>query len=413
MTTRYTNLRLAALIMLGLVVAAFSPIRTDSSRKAPSRYLYVWAGSGNDTTPGVDVVTVLDANPSSPRYGSVLAAVTVDSAGRMPHHTEFELPAKGAFFANDFSGNKSFLIDYSTPTAPRLSGRVGTVPGGYRMHSFARLANGHVVATVQFGDSALAGRPGMLAEFDGAGKLIRTGSARDSSFPGARIRTYALALLPAIDRIVTTSSPMDSEQTAHVLQVWRLSDLKLLKTLAMPENGRDSSHMYPFEVRTLSDGRSAIVNTYYCGFFRVTGIDAEPKVERVLALPLPRNIGCSVPVIAGRFMVMPIAYAHRYATIDLSDPAHIREVASFPTDSHFFPHWASADPGSDRLVFTDQGDGRPTVALAHFDRSSGRLTWDERFRDPGSRTPGVSYHRAQWPNGLKGMLMPHGALFVP
>jgi len=413
MTTRYTKLRLAVFFILALVVAAFSPIRTDSSRKAPSRYLYVWAGSGNDTTPGVDVMTVLDANPSSPRYGSVLAALTVDSAGRMPHHIEFVLPAKGPFFANDFSSNKSFLIDYSRPTAPRLSGYVGTVPGGYKLHSFARLANGHVIATVQFGDSIVAGRPGMLAEFDETGKLVRTGSARDAAFPGARIRTYALTLLPAIDRIVTTSSPMDSEQTAHVVQVWRLSDLKLLKTLPMPDNGRDSSHKYPFEVRTLSDGRTALVNTYYCGFFRLTGIDAEPKVERVLALPLPRNIGCSVPVIAGHFMVMPISYAHRYATIDLSDPAHLREIASLPTDATFSPHWAAADPGSDRLVFTGHGDGPPKVMLAHFDPATGRLAWDERFRDPGSRTPGVSYHRAQWPNGLKGMLMPHGALFVP
>jgi hypothetical protein len=343
----------------------------------------------------------------------VLAALTVDSAGHMPHHTEFALPAKGAFFANDFSGNKSFMIDYSRPTAPRLSGRVATVPSGYKLHSFARLANGHVIATVQFGDSSVSGRPGMLAEFDESGKLVRTGSARDVGFPGARIRTYALTLLPRIDRIVTTSSPMDTEHTAHVVQVWRLSDLKLLKTMPVPENGTDSSHMYPFEVRTLSDGRTALVNTYYCGFFRVTGVDTDPKIERVLTMPLPRNVGCSVPVIAGHFMVMPIAYAHRYATIDLSDPAHIREVASFPTESNFYPHWAAADPGSDRLVFTDQGDGPPKVVLAHFDRATGRLSWDQGFRDAGSATPGVSYHRAQWPNGLKGMLMPHGALFVP
>jgi hypothetical protein len=410
---RHTNLRLATLVLVTLVVGAFSPIRTDSSRAVPARYLYVWAGSGNDTTPGVDVMTVLDANPSSPRYGHVLAVLTVDSAGRMPHHTEFTLPKKGAFFVNDFSGNKSFLIDYSKPISPRVSGRVATVPSGYRLHSFARLPNGHVLATVQFGDSSVAGRPGMLAEFDETGKLVRTGSARDAAFPGARIRTYALTLLPAIDRVVTTSSPMDHEQTAHVVQVWRLSDLKLLKTLPMPDNGRDSSHKYPFEVRTLSDGRTALVNTYYCGFFRLTGIDAEPKVERVLALPLPRNIGCSVPVIAGHFMVMPISYAHRYATIDLSDPAHLREIASLPTDATFSPHWAAADPGSDRLVFTGHGDGPPKVMLAHFDPATGRLAWDERFRDPGSRTPGVSFHREQWPNGLKGMLMPHGALFVP
>jgi hypothetical protein len=399
--------------LLAFVVAACSATGTGAGINQPSRYLYVWAGSGNHTTVGNDVLTVLDADQSSPRYGTVLSVLTVDSAGRMPHHTEFSLPGKNPFFANDFAGDKSFLIDHAEPASPRVAGRVAAVPGGYRVHSFARLANGHVLATVQFGDSTLAGRPGMLVEFDQTGKLVRSSSSRDPAFPGARIRTYALATLPAIDRVVTTSSPMDSEVTAHVVQVWRLSDLKLLKTLPTPEVPGDSAHMYPFEVRALADGRTALINTYYCGFFRLTGIESDPKVERVLALPLPRNIGCSVPVIAGKFMVMPIAYAHRYSTLDISDPAHVREVSSLPTDSTFYPHWAAADPGSDRLVFTDQGDGHPTVALAHFDRATGRLTWDERFRDAGSTKRGVSYHRAAWPNGLKGMLMPHGALFVP
>ena len=163
----------------------------------------------------------------------------------------------------------------------------------------------------------------------------------------------------------------------------------------------------------MADGKTALVNSYYCGFFTLSDIGGKPHVERVMSMPLPRNMGCSVPVMAGKFMVMPIAYAHRYATIDISDPAHPKEIASFPTDTTFFPHWASADPGSDRLVFTDQGDGPPKVMIAHLDRATGRLTWDERFRDAGSSSPGVSYHRAHWPNGLTGMLMPHGALFVP
>jgi hypothetical protein len=48
----------------------------------------------------------------------------------------------------------------------------------------------------------------------------------------------------------------------------------------------------------------------------------------------------------------------------------------------------------------------------HVDRTTGRLSWDERFRDQGATTPGVSYHRASFPNGVKGMAMPHGAVFV-
>jgi hypothetical protein len=155
-----------------------------------------------------------------------------------------------------------------------------------------------------------------------------------------------------------------------------------------------------------------MMNTYTCGFYHITNLGKDPKVTRVLAMKQPENFGCSVPLVAGKFWIMPIAYAHRYATLDISDPEHPREVASFKTDSTFFPHWIAADPLSDRVVVTDQGDGPPMVMIAHLDRATGRLRWDEKFRDAGSAKPGVSYRRDSWPNGLKGMAMPHGALFV-
>ncbi len=376
-----------------------------------SRYLYVWAGTGNDTTKGIDMITVLDADPASPRYGAVLAAITADSNGRMPHHTELEAPAQGPLFVNDYSGDESFLVNFSTPGSPKLTRKLASVPGGRRLHSFQRLANGHVLATVQFGDGSVPGNPGGLAEFDAGGNLLRTSWSRDSTFPGARIRTYAPAVVAQLDRVVTTSAPMDTERTANVIQVWRLSDLRLLKTLAVPVTPGDSTHLNPFEARTLADG-TVLMNSYTCGLFRISNLAGEPQIERVLKLSDLPKVGCSVPVLSGHFLLMPIAYAHRYATIDISDPSHPREVASFPTDTTFFPHWASPDPGSDRVVLTDQGDGVPMVKIVHFDRSTGRLSWDSTFKDSGATTPGVSYHKDRWPNGVTGMAMPHGAVFV-
>jgi len=396
-------------ILLALLVAAPGGAQRAKSSAGPSRYLYVWAGTGGDTTRGVDMMTVIDADPKSSGYGTVRAALTVDSAGNMPHHTEFTAPRNGVLAANDFSGDKSYLVDFRTPETPRLAGRLERVPGGRRLHSFERLDNGHLLATVQFSTDSETGHPGALAEFDAQGKLVRIGWSRDPAFPGARIRTYALAVVKSADRIVTTSSPMDDEKTADVVQLWRLSDLTLLKTLRVPVTPGDSAHRYPFEVRALADG-SVMLNTYYCGFYHVTGLAGSPSIARVLVMP--KNSGCSVPVIVGRYMVMPIAYAHRYATIDIADPDHPREVASFRTDSTFFPHWASVDPGTDRIVVTDQGDGAPMVKIMRLDPSTGRLSWDERFRDRGAASPGVSYHRASFPNGVTGMAMPHGAVFV-
>ncbi|MBA3340604.1 MAG: hypothetical protein H0T48_02085 [Gemmatimonadaceae bacterium] len=379
----------------------------------PSRYLYVWAGTGDLKTKGVNSLIVIDADPTSAKYGAVINALTVDSSGGVPHHTEFDLPKSGSFFLNDYGVDRSYMIDFSNPAKPRLAGRTASVTQGKMMHSFARLPNGHVLATVQHGDHNVAGHPGGLAELDGKGKLVRYGSSQDAAFPGALIRTYALTTLPAIDRVVTTSSPMDMERTANVVQVWRLSDLKLLKTLAVPEVSTDSAYMFPFEVRTLADGRTVMMNTYYCGFYTITGVESEPTIERVMVMKHPKNIGCSVPVIAGKFMVMPIAYAHRFATLDISDPAHPVEVASVAMDSTFYPHWISRDPGSDRIVVTDQGDGPPKVMLGRFDANTGKLAWDDRFRDAGAAKPGVSFLNVKWPNGVKGKATPHGAVFVP
>jgi hypothetical protein len=398
----------SSLLVVALLFVAACSGRVDR----PSRYLYVWAGTMSGGSPGLDMITVLDADPASATYGKVLDALTVDSSGKMPHHSEYSLPTGAPLFVNDFATDKSFLIDFTTPERPRLAGHVATVPGGHVLHSFSRLANGHVLATVQFGNDSVEGNPGGLAEFDAQGKLVRVGWSRDSTFAGAHIRPYGLAVLPAADRAVTTSSPMDKEITANVVQVWRLSDLTLLKTLAVPDVGGDSAYMHPFEPRTLEDG-SVLLDSYYCGFFRITGFDQEPRIDRVGALPLPENKGCGVTAIVGHYMVLPVANAHRYLTIDIADPTHPTTVASLQADSTFFPHWVAADPRSDRVVFTDQGNGRPIVRVAHLDRSTGRLSWDEQFRSDAATLPGVSYDRATWPNGVTGMAMPHAALFVP
>ena len=219
---------------------------------APARYLYVWAGTGNDTTDGVDMMTVIDANPASATYATIFAAVLVDSSGRMPHHTEFTLPATGPLFANDYSGDKSFW-SISAPRKRLGTRRLASVPGGRRLHSFARLPSGHVLATVQL--AMVPCRATRVARrVRRGGNPVRSGWSRDSTFPNARIRTYAITVVPESDRVVTTSTPMDNEKTANVVQVWRLSDLRLLKTLPVPEIAGDSTHVYPFEVRTLADG---------------------------------------------------------------------------------------------------------------------------------------------------------------
>ena len=399
------------LSLLSLVVVVSIGFRfSDPLTFKPARYLYVWAGTGHHDTTGIGMVAVFDVDPESKSYGSVIEVLTVDSASQMPHHTEFSPPTNAtSFFANDFGADKSYLIDFSTPAKPRLVGQTMKVPGARKMHSFARLPNGNVLATLQFGDGKTEGDPGALAEFDRNGRLVRSGSSVDKAFPTSRIRTYGLTALPRIDRAVTTSSPMDNEVAEHVVQVWRLSNLELLKTLRVPKVPGDTAHMYPFELRTMADGETVFLNSYACGFYRIAGLGASPTIERIMALP---HFGCSVPYLSGKLMLMPIAYGHRIVTFDISNPAKPVELASFATDSTFFPHWISGDPGSDRIVMTDQGDGIPRLMIGILDHATGRISLDEKFRDAGSDKPGVSLENVNWPNGVKGKVMAHGALFI-
>jgi hypothetical protein len=381
---------------------------------APSPYLFVWAGPNGASAGGNDFIAVLDANPASRTYGKVLASRDVAVAGAMAHHIELTLPTGHALFASDYMTGRIFLLDLANPLRPHLVARIDSVPGFRRPHSFARLPNGNVVTSMQFGDRSVAGDPGGLAEFDPAGRLLRTSSAADAGFPGARIRPNGVELLPAIDRIVTTSMPMDDERTADVVQIWRLSDLHLLKTIAVPQVAGDSTGNFPYDTRALADGRTAMLDTYYCGLYRISRLDTSaPRIELVHTLRVPHAEGCAVAVVVGRYWVVPVAYGRVIVSLDVTDPAHPVEVSRLRTDSTFLPHWISADRASDRLVINSADDGDARVLIAHLDRRTGKLAWDARFRDAGSARPGVSFDRRQWPHGSASHAMAHSALFGP
>lgn len=388
----------------------------------PSRYLYVWS-STMDTTKAAarpyDFLAVVDLQPddstAGSRYGRVVRLVPVPARNTMAHHAEQHFVEGRNFFTSGYHSGQLFLFDTKMHAEPRFLRNIDSVPGFVTPHSLVPLANGHVLATVQFSADTSAGRPGALAEFDDDGRVLRTSSAADPAFPGAHIRPYGIEVIPSLDRVVTTSSPMDEEHTAHVVQFWRLSDLHLLRTLVLPARA-DSANQYPFEPRVLGDGRTVLVNSYLCGFYRVTALETlQPSVEHVFSLARAGAgfQGCAVPSIVGHFWVMPIAYQHRVAVLDVSNPSHPKEVSSLPTDTTFFPHWSSADPTSDRVVITEQGDGAPRVMIARLDARTGALRWDERFRDSGATVPGLGFERVEGPAGVIAAAMPHASVFVP
>jgi hypothetical protein len=419
----------AAFVALTCVTACTRPERsaTATAGGSPGRFVYVFAGytgqepaggHTHDTTPDSsrpsDFVAVIDVDSTSPTYAQVVGVVSTGAAASMPHHTELVMPDSGwPFAANAYLGDATYLVDVRNPTAPVITGKLDSVPRYRSPHSFARLPNGDLVGTYQYGDKSVKGDPGALARFTRDGRLLRVTTAADPAFAGQELRTYSLDVSATTDLVLTTSVPMDPAETtsADVVQLWRLSDLTLRKTLPLPPSVNDSTSRYPFEVRFLTDGKSALLNTYYCGFYLLSELaGASPRVEPVLALSHPEHIGCGVPLLIGRWWIMPVASTREFIVYDVADAKRPRRAGALAADSSFEPHWIARDPGSDRLVLTAEGP-RPAVRLARFDTTTGRISWDESFREKGSGALGVSFDRTDWPGGAPGRAAPHGALF--
>lgn len=406
----------------------------------PSPYLYVWAGDADAAEGDSDFLAVVDADPESPTYGSVLGTAPVGSAGNNPHHSELIAPSDGLLFANGFDANRTFLFDLSSTGEPSFVRELEKVPGFEYPHSFYRLENHHVLATFQRGDGSRPGDTGGLAEFDRDGDFVRVSSAADPDFEGRMIRPYAVEVFPQIDRVLTTSNAMPLidhetggflfERAENVLQLWRLSDLSLLTTFMLPGlppaeepecfvehlmTGQDctpsriAGHNRPFEARTLPDG-SAILNTFACGLYRIHAMDTdEPQVD--VLMNWPEMAGCSVPTIVGKFEVLPIMFANAIVTLDVSDPTSPVEVARQTFDEGFMPHYAQVDPGTYRVVVTGIGPNAGQVLMYWVDPDTGELTPDEAFGQADGLEKGLSMARDEWPHGPTGPAIPHAVLF--
>lgn len=70
--------------------------------------------------------------------------------------------------------------------------------------------------------------------------------------------------------------------------------------------------------------------------------------------------------------------------MDIADLKNIREISRVTFDDKQWPHWISADPNGRRLVVDSGGYGADMIFVVNFDRPTGALLLDERFRNPGS-----------------------------
>jgi len=400
-------LRRLSLILLCLF-AWIAPLHA-ADKGAPGHYLFVW--TGDQDKQGKDFLAVFDGDPRSPGYGKLLTTLATDQKSVRIHHTEYVMSESGMLFANDHDANRTFIFDLRDPLHPKVVASFTDLAGFAKPHSFLRLPNGNVLATFQHvtGGSHHSGKAlgGGLVEIDDHGRAVRAVGNVDPAFPNALMMPYSLAILPEIDRVLSTNSSMHDEDIGGTtIQLWRLSDLKLLKTAYLDTGVERYAHINPEEARVGPD-RAVYVQTLACGIERVTGL-ASGGLTSKLVHTFPGN-WCGVPTIVGHYLVQSVPAIHGYIVLDIANGERPREVSRLTINASYSPHWTAWDVTSRRLVVTS-GQRGDRMYLLKLDETSGALTIDETFRGEDGR-PGFSFAPRAWPHGWTGEGQPHGAVF--
>ncbi len=424
-------MRRLALAFLLVGSAACSRVATPRAPSAPS-YLYVWAG--DSAKAASDFLAVIDADSTSPKYGAVIATTPTGERGASPHHTEAEMPANGHLLANGFGAGRTYLFDLTAPSSPRLITAFGDRNGFSHPHTYIRLANGNVLATFQYAADSSAPAPthhhdgardgpgataravthttGGLVEMDERGAVVRAASASDPAIRDRFIYPYSVLALAPIDRAISTTTDMDDKNTratSEWVQVWRLSDLTLMKSIALPPGPRGDEHRFTGEPHLLPDGKSVYIHTFNCGLYLVRDIDgATPAARFVKGFT---GTGCGVPLLIGHFWIQTVPGTFSVVSLDISDPEHPREVSSVTVGKDEYPHWLASDPTNTRLVLNSGGSTGNRLFVMHFDKGTGALAIDRRFRDANDTLPGLKMSGRRWPNGWTGTAFPHGTVF--
>jgi hypothetical protein len=274
----------------------------------------------------------------------------------------------------------------------RLVGQFGAHGEYGHPHSFLRLPNGNLLGTFQMRHTDTGMLPGGLVEMTPGGEMVRSSPAMGPGVP-LGLRPYSAAIVPSLDRIVTSTTDMDSDNPykANQLQIWRLSDLALLHTITLPHGPRGNEADYTAEPRLLPDGRTVMVSTFNCGLYLLEGLDGNsPSGKFVASFPLEPDMYCAIPVVAGRYWITTVPAYPAVVSLDITDPSRPHEAARVMLQPGDVPHWIAMEPGTRRLVLTGYGNLEGKVMMLTFDSTTGKLGVDSLFRTitlPGSSAP--------------------------
>lgn len=380
---------------------------------------------------------MLDVEPRSRRYATVVATAPVGSSGNEPHGLG-PLRADGKLMGAGVRTSRVFTFDVRDPRAPDV---VEVVEGATWTHQSPTNVVGRrrgalfVTCPDRRGYRGtpyeLLDAPGGLVVLDPAGRAAE-------EIPGAApdARAFIVAptdgvVLPGNRRIVTTNRGHGYAPTVTgpfmpgiVVQVWPVDGRRPLATRVLDAGPRGAENLGPDAIAVLARRPFVFVATAEGGAL----YGANFVGETIPAFRLLHDFGEESRPAAmaatpdDRFLVVALRGPGEVAVLDVTNPYAPRVV-----DDVELPGGAEAGPGAlavsadgSRIAVSTYGIETPTlhesgtrrVLLLRLDTVTGAVRVDRAFRDEFTGEPGLDFRRMSWPHGASGAARPAGLRFI-
>jgi len=269
------------------------------------KLLYVWTRDGDGKES--DFLSVVDVDPRSGSYGTILATVPTNSSANEAHHFGYTANADRIMAAGMFT-NTLFVYDVkSDPRKPRLLRTVALDPTGYSgPHTMYAVPGGVLIAML---GRVGGGGPGALILVDDDGTFKRAWPVvRPDGQPGYM---YDVGVKPEMNRMVTSSwahpghikAGDHPQHSGKEVVVWDWRKKKIVQVQEVD--------LAPLEVRWMHGprGRGGFTNAAFGNsvwYWEDANDDGQLEFHRVIALP-----DNSVPAD------MRVSYDNRYLYVSL------------------------------------------------------------------------------------------------
>ncbi len=251
---RYTRAAALAGVMLGLNAPYALADETCNSPymanlvKGQEDYLYVWTLGVQGMGDGSDKLVTLDANPASPKFGRVLAQISVGGRGEA-HHAGFT-DDRRFLWAGGLDDNKIHIFDIHTdPAKPRLVNTIADFAkrsGLAGPHTFYAMPGRMLIGALSNARDG-GGTTGM-ALYNNKGEFIRTYDMPVAK--GGDGYGYDLAINPGKNAMLSSSftgkknymTPLGTliqdqgamKQFGNTMVVWNLKAMQPEQVLSVP-----------------------------------------------------------------------------------------------------------------------------------------------------------------------------------